>query len=173
MWQQQCHHTTHNFFPFFSTNARNASPALLFELADKQRELVVHWSSMNKVRSALTYVCNLVGQMSADWQKFEVGLKGGDLICFWMKFEAILSHFRNLRICLLNFFLLQFFDCRIGFWYIELQIKVTISFNLEGAIWNPFYNNTNYFRYNLSSLTFSTFITKHFQLNNLSSIFNG
>ena len=34
------------FFPFFSTNARNASPALLFELADKQRELVVHWSSM-------------------------------------------------------------------------------------------------------------------------------
>ena len=31
---------------FLSTNARNASPALLFELADKQRELVVHWSSM-------------------------------------------------------------------------------------------------------------------------------
>ena len=103
----------------------------------------------------------LVGQSSADWQKIEVGLKGWDLTDFKVD-EAIWSHFWNLRVHLLNFFLLQIFDCRIGFWCIELWIKVTYSLNLEGAIWNPFYNNTNYFRYNLNSLTSRTYITKQF-----------
>ena len=126
-----------------------------------------------KANSLLRNFFILLGQSSTDWQKFEVGLKGCDLTDFRVDLEVIWSHFWNLWIYLLNFFLLQFFDCHIGFWYIELHIKVTFSLDLEGAIWNPNYNNTNYFRYNLSSLTFRTFITKPFQLNDYFSSFNG